>query len=234
MRGITAGYGYRPIPSCSLSFLIGEQNKKKKNYFVSGSLIMVKPCWTNLIPTMNRKQTALGESRNAGVAAKYSGLDGSRCNPRTWVSPEANCGPRQSTVTVDSQVSTGIIQKPKETKRSFFFFFLWCWLRSLLVTHRFLAGKACHCSKKSLVSRQEKRCCQNYRVAYHRPYRKFDSLEMPDFLTKPKKKKASHLTTSIPIWGERSEATAQVFSGLRKQWAGLEFLTVNALVVESW
>lgn len=232
MRGITAGYGYRPIPSCSLSFLIGEQNKKKKNYFVSGSLIMVKPCWTNLIPTMNRKQTALGESRNAGVAAKYSGLDGSRCNPRAWVSPEANCGPRQSTVTVDSQVSTGIIQKPKETKRSFFFF-LWCWLRSLLVTHRFLAGKACHCSKKSLVSRQEKRCCQNYRVAYHRPYRKFDSLEMPDFLTKPKKK-ASHLTTSIPIWGERSEATAQVFSGLRKQWAGLEFLTVNALVVESW
>lgn len=122
MRGITAGYGYRPIPSCSLSFLIGEQNKKKKNYFVSGSLIMVKPCWTNLIPTMNRKQTALGESRNAGVAAKYSGLDGSRCNPRAWVSPEANCGPRQSTVTVDSQVSTGIIQKPKETKRSFFFF----------------------------------------------------------------------------------------------------------------
>lgn len=194
---------------------------------------MVKPCWTNLIPTMNRKQTALGESRNAGVAAKYSGLDGSRCNPRAWVSPEANCGPRQSTVTVDSQVSTGIIQKPKETKRSFFFF-LWCWLRSLLVTHRFLAGKACHCSKKSLVSRQEKRCCQNYRVAYHRPYRKFDSLEMPDFLTKPKKKKASHLTTSIPIWGERSEATAQVFSGSRKQWAGLEFLTVNALVVESW
>lgn len=124
-------------------------------------------------------------------------------------------------------------RSPKKQK-DLFFFFLWCWLRSLLVTHRFLAGKACHCSKKSLVSRQEKRCCQNYRVAYHRPYRKFDSLEMPDFLTKPKKKKASHLTTSIPIWGERSEATAQVFSGSRKQWAGLEFLTVNALVVESW
>ena len=87
--------------------------------------------------------------------------------------------------------------------------------------------------KKIVSFAARKEMLSKYRVAYHRPYRKFDSLEMPDFLTKPKKK-ASHLTTSIPIWGERSEATAQVFSGSRKQWAGLEFLTVNALVVESW
>lgn len=108
-------------------------------------------------------------------------------------------------------------RSPKKQKD--LFFFLWCWLRSLLVTHRFLAGKACHCSKKSLVSRQEKRCCQNYRVAYHRPYRKFDSLEMPDFLTKPKKKgfPPNHVDTHL---GGEVRGYSTGFLGIEKTVGG--------------
>lgn len=73
--------------------------------------------------------------------------------------------------------------------------------------------------KKIVSFAARKEMLSKYRVAYHRPYRKFDSLEMPDFLTKPKKKgfPPNHVDTHL---GGEVRGYSTGFLGMEKTVGG--------------
>lgn len=114
---------------------------------------------------------------------------------------------------------TGVYRNHPEAQRNKKIFF------SLVLTQippsypSLFSWKGLSLLKKIVSFAARKEMLSKYRVAYHRPYRKFDSLEMPDFLTKPKKKgfPPNHVDTHL---GGEVRGYSTGFLGMEKTVGG--------------
>lgn len=115
---------------------------------------------------------------------------------------------------------TGAYRNHPEAQRNKKIFFFSLVLTQIPPSYPSLSSwKGLSLLKKIVSFAARKEMLSKYRVAYHRPYRKFDSLEMPDFLTKPKKKgfPPNHVDTHL---GGEVRGYSTGFLGMEKTVGG--------------